>query len=113
VDAAYNEIPVSISSALRTAVFEEFEENRSRIREEDNESSLSDRMDALKKFASRYGVSEIALHSAVSEIKIRIGEIEERSSPAPSLSITPSKKRESETFDDDALTNLFVPLLDR
>lgn len=113
VDAAKGDLPDSISNALQRAVLEEFEENSSRISQEDSESSLSDRIDALKKFAPRYGVPESILQGAVSAIEDRMGEIEERSSPASSPSFTPVKRREPENFDNDALKDLFTPLLDR
>lgn len=112
VDASEG-LPASIISALRAAVFEDFEENTSRIREDDSESSLSDRIDALKKFAPRFGVSDAALNSAVSAIEDRICEIEDRSSRASSPSFTSSTKSEGEKFDDKALRDLFTPLLDR
>jgi len=109
-DAA-NGLPDSITCALQTAVLEEFEDNTSRIREDDSESSLSDRIDALKKFAPRFGVSEDELNRAVSAIEDRIGEIEDRSSRASSPNITSSSKRDPEKFDDSALRDLFTPLL--
>jgi hypothetical protein len=112
VDAA-NGLPDSITCALQTAVLEEFEDNTSRIREDDSESSLSDRIDALKKFAPRFGVPDAKLNSAVSAIEDRIGEIEDRSSRASSPSIPSSSKRDGEKFDDRALRDLFTPLLDR
>ena len=43
----------------------------------------------------------------------RMSEIGERSSPARAPSFTASPKREPEKFDNDALKNLFTPLLDR
>lgn len=88
-------------------------EARERLSEDDSESSLSDRIDALKKFAPRFGVPDAVLNSAVSAIEDRIGEIEDQSSPAPSPSFPSSNKREGETFDDFALRDLFTPLLDR
>jgi len=112
VDAAQG-LPINITYALQTAVLEEFEENTSRISEDDSESSLSDRIDTLKKFALRFGVPDDVLNSAVSAIEDRIGEIEDQSSPAPSPSFPSSNKREGETFDDFALRDLFTPLLDR
>jgi hypothetical protein len=111
VDAA-NGLPDSVTCALQAAVLEEFEDNTSRIREDDSESSLSDRIDALKKFAPRFGVSEVELNRAVSAIEDRIGEIEDRSSRASSPNITSSSKRDPEKFDDSALRDLFTPLLD-
>ena len=112
VDAATG-LPVSITLALQAAVLEEFEENTSRIREDDSESSLSDRIDALKKFAPRFGVPEDVLNSAVSAIEDRIGEIEGQSSRASSPSFPSSNKSDREKFDDRALRDLLTPLLDR
>ncbi|MCY1523889.1 hypothetical protein D9M68_588030 [compost metagenome] len=112
VDAA-NGLPSSIICALRTAVLEEFDNNASRIREDDSESSLSDRIDTLKKFAPRFGVPEAKLDSAVSAIEDRIGEIEGRGSHASSPSFPSSSRRDGEKFDDRALRDLFTPLLER
>ena len=50
VDAA-SWLPDSITLALRRAVLDEFKDNTSRIYQDDSESSLSDRIDALKKSA--------------------------------------------------------------
>lgn len=102
VDAA-QVLPAYIAYALQTAVLEEFEDNTSRISGDDSESSLSDRIGALKRFAPRFGVPAAVLNSAVSPIEDRIGEIEDQSSPAPSPSFLSSNKREGETFDDFAL----------
>ncbi|WP_123729069.1 hypothetical protein [Stenotrophomonas rhizophila] len=74
VDAA-NGLPPSIISALHAAVLEDFEQNTSRIREDDIESSLSDRIDALEKLGSRFVVSDSVLDSAVSAIENCIGEL--------------------------------------
>ena len=95
------------------AVLEEFEENTSRICEDDSESSLSDRIDALKKFAPRFGVSDAVLNSAISAIEERICEIEDQSNRASSPSFLSSNKYEQETFNDLALRDLFTTLLDR
>lgn len=112
VDAAKG-LPATISQALRVAVLEEFEENASRISEDDSESSLSDRIDALKKFASRFGVSDTVLNSSVAAIEERISEIEDRSSCASSPRFPSSNNYERETFDDSALRDLFSTLIDR
>ena len=112
VDAASG-MPVSITRALQDAVLEEFKDNASRIRDDDSESSLSDRIDALKKFAPRFGVSDKVLHSAISAIEERIGEIEDLSCQTTSPNFSSTNQNESDTFDDIALRDLFAPLLDR
>lgn len=111
VDAANELLPPSITRALQVAVLEEFEENTSRISEDDSESFLSDRINTLKKFALRFGVPDAMLNSAVSAIEDRIGEIEDRSSSASSPSIPPWDRRDREKFDDSALRDLFTSLL--
>ena len=113
VDAA-SWLPDSITLALRRAVLDEFKDNTSRIYQDDSESSLSDRIDALKKFAPRFGVPDSVLDKAISDIEERISEIEDRSSIASSPTCPSSDdKYEQETFDDSALRNLFITLLDR
>lgn len=112
VDAARG-LSANITDALHEAVLEEFQENTSRISEEDSESSLSDRIDALKKFAPRFGVPDDVLISAVAAIEERIGEIEEQSSPASSPNFPSIHKSEREKFDDRALRDLFISLLER
>lgn len=113
VDAA-SWLPDSITLALRRAVLDEFKDNTSRIYQDDSESSLSDRIDALKKFAPRFGVPDSVLDKAISDIEERISEIEDRSSIASSPTFPSSDdKYEQETFDDSALRNLFITLLDR
>ncbi|WP_227135964.1 nSTAND3 domain-containing NTPase [Kosakonia radicincitans] len=112
VDAA-KELPTSITHALQMAVLEEFEENTSRICEDDSKSSLSDRIDALKKFASRFGVPDEVLYCAISAIEERISEIEDHSCDASSPNFPSSNKYECETFDNSALRDLFTSLLER
>ncbi len=111
VDEAGTNVPESILSALQSVILKEFDDVESRVREEYNESSLSDHIDALKKFAPRFGVPDSVLQNAVSKVEDRIAEIEERSTPASSPSFL-SSKQQAEKFDDAALKNLFTPLID-
>ncbi|HHQ4441802.1 AAA family ATPase [Aeromonas hydrophila] len=111
VDSA-SELPVSIACALQEAALEEFEDNASRIEDED-ESSLLERIDALKKLAIRFGVPNSVLSSAVSDIEERIGEFEDDSSLDSSPIFSPSKNNGRENFDDKALRDLFTSLLER
>ncbi|WP_126961739.1 restriction endonuclease [Xanthomonas arboricola] len=112
VDASKG-VPPEITDALRVAVLEEFQENASLIEEDDSESSLSDRIDALRKFAPRFDVPNNVLNKAISDIEDRIYEIEDRSTPASSPSFPSTRKFEGEKFDDRALRDLFTTLLDR
>lgn len=110
IEKAGNHIPTSIALALHDAVLEEFAEIDNRVQEEDSESALSDKIDELKKLAPIYGVPDHILEDAISTIEYRIGEIEERTTPASSPRFV-SPEKEADTFDDEALRNLFTPLL--
>ncbi|XQA62839.1 restriction endonuclease [Xanthomonas sacchari] len=112
VDSAKG-LSAKITSALQDAVLEEFEDNMSRIKEDDSESSLSDRIDRLKKFAPRFGVSDAVLSNAILAIEDRIWEIEDKGILASSPSFSSSREHDRETFGDTALRDLFTPLLDR
>lgn len=106
-------LPVSITHALQAAVLEEFEENSSRICEEDSDYSLYERSDVLKKFAPHFGVPDTLLNRAISAINERLGEIEDQCNVAISPSFPLSNKFEQEVFDDNALRDLFTTLLER
>jgi len=112
-------LPDSFMNAIYEAVHEEFEENSSRILEDDSTSSLEDRIDDLKKLAPRFDVSEKTLNDAISaiedrieEIEDRIREIEEQSISVSLADFSSSKNSKSDKFDDMALRDLFIPLLD-
>lgn len=110
-DEAGSVIPKSILSALEQAALEEFNEIDNRIRDEESESSLNDRIESLKKLAPRFGISSSVLKSTISKVEDRIAELEETSVSTSSPSFS-SPKRQTDKFDDDALKNLFTSLLD-
>lgn len=114
VDSASG-LPDSILERLHNAVIEEFAENRYRMGNDDSESDLVERIDELKKFALRFGVSDLELNRAVLEIENRIMEIEENSCPdsTASPSLSSSNSREADKFDNLDLRDLFMPLLER
>lgn len=112
MDEAGNAIPESVSSALERAILEEFDEVESRISVEENESSLNDYIESLKKFAPRFGISKTVLQNTISKVEDRITEIEENSTLASSPNFS-SPKPQADKFDDDELNNLFTPLLDK
>lgn len=101
---------VQVREALCDAVRREFKENRKRIQDEENESSLNDRIDALRKFAPRFGIAKDELETAIAAVEERIAEIEEQSSRSSAPQLHPPMAQ-SEKFDDVALRNLFIPLL--
>lgn len=110
IEAVREGIPSSIALALQEAVLVEFAEINSRVQEEDSESALNDKIDELKNLAPKYGVTDQILKDAISTIEDRIAEIEERTTPASSPKFTAPTK-EIDKFDDEALRNLFAPLL--
>jgi DNA polymerase III delta prime subunit len=112
VDSASG-LPDSILDTLHQAVLEEFAENNSRMVNDDSESDLVERIDELKKFALRFGVSDLELNRAVLEIENRIMEIEEQSCPDSTPSFSSSNSREADKFDNLALRDLFMSLLER
>ena len=105
-------LPSTILNAIHKAVLVEFEENSCRMSEDDSESALEERIDELKKFALRFGVSDFKLNHAISEIEERIMEIEEQSRPASNPSFSSSHSNKFDKFDDSALRDLFIPLLE-
>lgn len=111
VDSASG-LPDSIINAIHKAVLLEFQENDSRIMEDDSESALEERIEELKKLALRFDVSDSELNRAVSAIEERIMEVEEQGSPASTPSFSSPKSREADKFDDLALRDLFMPLLE-
>jgi hypothetical protein len=51
------------------------------------------------------------LERTVAKIEERISEISEATDPAPSPSLSADAIKEAENFDDNALRNLFAPLI--
>ncbi|MBG7614653.1 restriction endonuclease [Brevundimonas sp. BAL450] len=112
IDEAGPGVPQSISAALEEAALAEFEDNYSRVSDEDSESSLTDRIDALKKLAPRYSIPDDVLGSAISTVEDRIAELSDQtSSGASTPSFTP-RRTLTEKFDNNDLNNLFAPLLE-
>lgn len=112
IDSAGSAVPPSIPAAVGEAVLAEFEDISSLVSDEDSESSLTDRIDALKKLGTRYDIPDEVLSGAISTVENRIAEIGEQSSSiSPSPHFSPLK-HPIEKFNDDALRNLFAPLVE-
>ena len=112
-DSWFNKIPNRVASALHCAVLEEFQENYSRIQDEDSILYLEDRIKSLKYLAPQYNVPEDTLREAIFYIECRISQIDQSENIDLSPSFTPLEKLESDKFDDKDLKNLFISLLDR
>ena len=112
IDEAGPGVPRSISAALEEAALAEFEDNYSRVSDEDSESALTDRIDALKKLAPRYSIPDDVLGSAISTVEDRIAELSEQTSPGASTPSFTPRRTLTEKFDNNDLNNLFAPLLE-
>jgi hypothetical protein len=114
VEQAGVAISADVHKALEGAVRDEFSEIENRVQGEESESDLNDRIKILKKFAQRYSVPTNELNVAISAVEDKISEIQEESSPSssPQFSSEPQNARKSDDFDDTALRNLFMPLLE-
>ncbi|WP_199100292.1 restriction endonuclease [Dyella sp. ASV21] len=106
-----DDVPPSVSATLKDAIWNEFDEIDSLVQNEDDETQLEEIISNLKKFARQFDVPEKMLGSAVAKVQDRIDGLEERgvSDPSPDFD---SGERELDRFDDSALTNLFMPLLE-
>ena len=101
-----------IAEALTKAIIREIEDVVAVTAEIDSESTLDDHIKSLEKLAPRTGIPSAELAIAISRVEDRIAEIEEQTSIATPTSFTSSSTREVDKFDDTALRNLFMPLID-
>ena len=100
----------SIIAAMERAIVREIEELPARVAELDSESTLNDHMGYLGVLGPRAGVPNSDIERDEKIVKERIEAIEEETTTADAPEI-PRNKRENEPFDDDAIRNLFAPLL--
>ncbi|RED25547.1 hypothetical protein BJ123_13115 [Rhodopseudomonas thermotolerans] len=100
-----------VRTALSDAMRAQFERLDSLIEDVDNESTLDDHIKAIRRFAPLVGVKDDVLVRAVATIELKKSEIEEVSSAAESPTFPASIRRESDKFDDQALEDLFAPLV--
>lgn len=110
VDNAGPAISPSVAAAVEFAIREEFDEIGERIRDESSESTLEDRISSLQRWAPRYAIPQETLDFAVSIVRERIAKLEDAAPISASPEFTPSAD-EAEEFDNEALENLFAPLI--
>ncbi len=101
-----------VFDAARGAVVREIEEAGSTADGTDSESTLSDHIKMLERLAPQAGVPAAKLAYALSVIQNRIVELNEQTEEAPSPSFSGRQPREVDRFDDEALRNLFAPLVE-
>lgn len=110
VQSAESVISTSVAEGIECAVIEQVDEIMDNIAYEESEFTLRDYISFLQECAPCYGIPNPILDAAVSAIQDRIYEIEYEDptfQPPDFRSLT----SESEEFDDEAIKNLFAPLL--
>ena len=83
------------------------------IEEIDLESTLKQHIDTIEKLSKRVGLSTNVISNAVETVRDRITKLEEGTEVSSSPSFRSVRPPEKDTFDDEALKNFFVPLLQR
>lgn len=107
-----NSLSDKTKEAISDAVKQEFSDISNTVSEIDSESTLRDYIGIFEKLGKSHSISEIKIVQAVEEITTRIDmlqqESEELKGRAPSSN---SEKKDLDQFDDNAILNLFLPLL--
>lgn len=111
IEAARDALNHHVLEAAAKAVHGQFEDQHSDYSSSDSESTLQDQIDALRNLAPQVGIPADRLEKTISRIEQRISEINEDVSPAAGPSVTGRSSADSDVFDDDALRNLFEPLI--
>jgi energy-coupling factor transporter ATP-binding protein EcfA2 len=103
-----------VIKAIGGAVSRQFEDVQDIVSEIDSESSLNDHIKTLRKLAAGIQLSEQKTEAAVKIVESRIEQLqeEEDGSQAKSPSFSSHYNKDVDKFDDRALQNLFVPLLE-
>ena len=110
VDLAGSAVSPLVATAVENAVVTHFDEIEDFIESEESESTLRDCISSLRKWAARFAIPRTSLDEAVSKIEERIEMIESEPAETASPSFVASTVASAE-FDDEALKNLFAPLL--
>ncbi len=113
ITAAEATLGADIAAAGKRAVQRQFDEIDRMVADTDSESTLEEFKATLNKLAPRAGITRSSLALAIDTINDRISVIAEEAEEADAPSITGAGEKETDTFDDRALMNLFAPLLDR
>ena len=100
-----------VPERVADAIYQEIGDTLSTVSNIDSVSTLEDHGTILKKLAPRARVTEQELAHALSIVEDRKCEIEEETKVAESPSITRRTPKESESFDDAELVNLFGLLI--
>lgn len=99
-----------IRDAIEKSVLQEFRDVENVVNDIDSESTIDEHIETLQKLAERTKLPYHVLRRAVDIAEQRGTIIRERRSVASSPSIRGVDPRVADSFDDDALINLFAPL---
>jgi hypothetical protein len=100
-----------VVEALHNAIISEIDNAKETARAVDSEHTLADHAKSLQKLGASIGVPAERIGQAVEVIQSRIAEIEANAQKASSPSFTGRMLKDTDTFDDAALRNLFLPLV--
>jgi DNA polymerase III delta prime subunit len=100
----------AVSEAAMDAIRESVVGVEYSIEATDSESSLEEQIRMMQKLGPKAGISDSAVAVAVEKVQTRIAQLEDQTSVESSPAFTGSPF-EPDAFDDNALKNLFSPLL--
>lgn len=99
-----------VRNALHNAIVREFDDPTEGAYNFSSQSDLEEHADALKQLARRAPIPESVLARALEHVDERISEVESRSTESSDPDLIKSKSPDDESFDDNALGNLFDSL---
>lgn len=104
----------NITNAVEDAIHREFNDIEDIVSEIDSESTLNDHITMLKKMGKRVNINSQKIDGAVETVESRIAELQEEEEiyQAKTPDLGSSANNNTDKFDDVALKNLFMPLLD-
>ena len=112
VDLAGSAISPLVAKAVEEEVLTHFDLMEDLIENEQSDADLAEWISWVRKWGGRFSIPPKSVDTVVSKIEERIQEIQEEDEPvAPQSPSFTAAEEVSDEFDDEALENLFRPLL--
>ena len=112
VDVAGSAISPLVATAIENAILALFEEIEDLIEGEQSDATLQEYIASLRKLGNRFSIPRKSVDTVVSKIEERIQKIQDEDEPVtPESPSFTAPADVSDEFDDEALENLFTPLL--
>ena len=112
VDVAGSAISPLVAEAIENEILAHIEEIEDLIEGEQSDATLQECISTLRKWGNRFSIPRKSIDTAVSKIEERIKEIQDEDEPVtPDSPSFTALADVSDEFDDEALKNLFTPLL--